>query len=119
LFVNYKVEDLKSGKVSLHEEEHKENVKLIIDFFENEHFNIKNWKFYEMHRTEEYYVYGFENKNDLFCITVTSKGEVTPNYFKNHDFNKYSLFEADSINDAIKLFENYYEPKNNGKSENQ
>lgn len=36
--------------------------------------------------------------------------KVIPCYFKNHDSDQYSEFEAESISKAIKLYENYYCP---------
>lgn len=41
---------------------------------------------------------------------IDSTGVVLPWYFKNHDLDGYSAFVADSINEAMKLFEKSYEP---------
>ncbi|MBG9730796.1 hypothetical protein ABD87_14975 [Lysinibacillus sphaericus] len=108
MFVNYNLEDIKRGKLSLNKEI-QEDVMLIVQSFENECIDITNWSLFEiatMHRT-----YGFEDENNMVYMEITSTGDVLPCYFKNHDLNGYSIFEANSINEAIKLYEKEYKPK--------
>ncbi|MDP4084739.1 MAG: hypothetical protein Q8934_09010 [Bacillota bacterium] len=111
MFVNYNLEDIKSGKVSLNKEAQKEDMMLIVQSFERECIDIINWRLFEIAKTTTARVYGFENKNNYVYMKITSTGEVLPCYFKNHDLDGYSVFVADSINEAIRLYENSYEPK--------
>ncbi|MFE8703925.1 hypothetical protein ACFYKX_25465 [Cytobacillus sp. FJAT-54145] len=112
MFVNYKLEDIKRGKVNLNKEVPQEDVILIVQSFESECIDISNWHLIEIARTTTHRVYGFDSKDkELFYMHISSAGEVLPCYFKNHDVNGYSAFVASSINESIKLHEKSYEPK--------
>ncbi|MFJ7954292.1 hypothetical protein ACIQZG_22580 [Lysinibacillus sp. NPDC096418] len=108
MFVNYNLGEIKNGKISLNKEV-QEDVMLIVQSFENECIDITNWSLFEIAATHR--TYGFENKNDMVYMEIKSTGEVLPCYFKNHDLNAYGIFVADSINEAIKLYERTYKPK--------
>lgn len=113
MFVNYKLEDIKADKIHLHEEEQKDVI-IIIQSLRNESIEINNWKLFEIARDYTDRIYGLENnKKDLFYMKLTSNGKVFPCYFKNHDLNEYSLFEANSILEAIILYDKFYDPKTN------
>lgn len=111
MFVKYDLLDIKKGKISLDKNIQNKDLMLILQSFKNENIDLTDWKLFEIAKSGKSRVYGMENLNDLVYMKVNITDEVLPCYFKNHGLNGYSEFVAKSINEAMKLYEKTYEPK--------
>jgi len=109
MFVTYNVNDIQNNKVHLENKSQKEDLERIIECFKNEGLELADWNLIEIAKSDDKRVYGFENHDkDLFYMKIGANRQVKPHYFKNHGVGEYSEFQAESINDAIKQYENFY-----------
>ncbi|PFP09222.1 hypothetical protein COJ90_21145 [Priestia megaterium] len=109
MFVKYNLEDVKNNKVHLEHKSQKLDLETIIEQLKIEGFELANWNLIEIAKSEDKRVYGFENLNkNLFYMKIGEDRQAKPHYFKNHGLGKYSEFQAESIKDAIKQYENFY-----------
>lgn len=109
MFVTYNVNDIQNNKVHLENKSQKEDLERIIECLKNEAFELANWNVIEIATSDDKRVYGFENDDkDLFYMKIGADRQVIPYYFKNHGVGGYSEFQAESIKDAIKRYENFY-----------
>ncbi|MFB8426469.1 hypothetical protein ACFC4S_31145 [Priestia megaterium] len=109
MFVNYSLEDIKNNKVQLEQKSQKLDLETIIEQLKIEGFELTNWSLIEIAKSEDKRVYGFESLNKkLFYMKIGANRQATPHYFKNHGLGEYSEFQAESIKDAIKQYENFY-----------
>lgn len=109
MFVNYSLQDIKNGNISLIEENHREELKLIIKSFEQEEVEVNGWTLFEIGEVPDHRAYGFQNDDQLFYMKVVKENkEVIPSYFKNYNVDQISLFEGSSIEEAVRLYENYW-----------
>ena len=109
MFVKYSLSDIKNNKVHLEEKSQKLDLERIMECLKSEGFELSNWHLFEIAQSEDNMVYGFENLNkNLFYMKIGTERQATPHFFKNHGSGEYSEFQADSIKDAIKQYENFY-----------
>lgn len=113
MFVNYSLEDIKKAKIVLENKVQIDDLNVIIEAFEAEGFDVTEWHLFEKENIRKgKRVYGFEGSSDnFFYVKIDDRKKVIPYYFKNHDVDGYSLFEATTIKEAIRLYENFYSPK--------
>lgn len=83
---------------------------LIIESFEKEALPASDWELFEAAKMEGYRIYGLENGSDNVYVKIMDDGNIVPCYFQNHKYYNYRLFEADSIEEAIRLYDNSYGP---------
>lgn len=109
MFVNYKLEDIENNKVVLKHKNQKLDLEKIIECIANEGLEIKDWHLFEIAQLKDERVYGFESLNkNYFYMKIGMDEKAIPHYFKNHGLSGYSVFQAESIKDAIKRYENFY-----------
>jgi len=109
MFVKYSLSDIKNNKVHLEEKIQNLDLERIMECLKLEGFELANWHLFEIAKSEDKMVYGFENQNkNWFYMKIGTDRQATPHYFKNHGSGEYSELQADSIKDAIKQYENFY-----------
>ncbi|MDF9530617.1 hypothetical protein [Bacillus cereus] len=111
MFVNYNLKSIENGDVKVNVENANYDLKHIMECFKKEGFDFSKWYLIEISSTESKRVYCFKDSDGHYVdMLIGENNQVTPNYFKNHDSYKYSLFQAKSIREAIRLYEAMYSP---------
>ncbi|MBX9997320.1 hypothetical protein [Priestia aryabhattai] len=109
MFIKYNLKDIENNKIKLEQKSQKSDLETIIEQLKIEGLELANWNLIEIAKSEDKSVYGFENLNkNLFYMKIGTNRQATPHYFKNHGSGEYSEFQAESIKDAIKQYENFY-----------
>ncbi|AFU17198.1 hypothetical protein MC28_D149 (plasmid) [Bacillus thuringiensis MC28] len=111
MFVKINLKSIENGDISVNIGSANHDLKRVIECFKVEGFDISNWYLGEISAIESARVYCFKNWDGYYVdILIDANNQVTPNYFKNHDVDRYSLFRAKSIREAIRLYEIIYNP---------
>lgn len=111
MFVNFNLKSIENGDIRVKTENANQDLKHVIECFKKEGFKLSKWSLFEIASTGKERVYGFEDTDDHYVYMLIGENDlVTPNYFKNHDLNQYSLFQAESIGEAIRLYDAMYSP---------
>lgn len=110
MFVNYNLKNIKNNNISL-ENYIEDDLMKVIKGFEDESYDISKWKLFEIASENTDRIYGFKNEYDELLYIKVNVNEVIPSYFKNHGIDGYSLFKANTVKQAISLYDRYYVPK--------
>ncbi|MED1560259.1 hypothetical protein [Bacillus paramycoides] len=111
MFANFNLKSIENGDIRVNIESANHDLKLVIECFKEEGFNLSKWYLIEIAATESERVYCFkDSENHYVDMLIGANNQVTSNYFKNHDVDQYSLFQAESIREAIRLYEVIYSP---------
>lgn len=112
MFVNFNFKSIENSDVKVNVENANDDLKHIMECFKKEGFDLSEWYLIEIDSLENERVYCFKDSDGHYVdMLIDANNQVTPNYFKNHDTDKYSLFQAESIREAIKLYEIIYNPE--------
>lgn len=111
MFVNFNLKSIEDGDIRVNIESANHDLKHVIECFKEEGFNLSKWYLIEIAAIEGKRVYCFKDSESHYVdMLIDANNQVTPNYFKNHDVDQYSLFQAESIRAAIRLYEVIYNP---------
>ena len=111
MFVNFNLKSIENCEVKVNIENANDDLKHIMECFKKEGFDFSKWSLIEIASIESARVYVFKDSDGYYVdMLIGENNQVTPNYFKNHDLDKYSLFQAESIREAIRLYEPIYSP---------
>lgn len=113
MFVKYNLEQLVKGDAEGSDLIRKKDIIPIVKTFETEGFTVSEWELFEaVEVTPETghddadRVYGFQkSSHELVYLRMLHKGDIQPHYFKHHGEWGYSAVDADSIQEAVRLFE--------------
>ena len=111
MFVKINLKSIENGDISVDLGGGNNNIKQVIECFKGEGFDLSNWYLTEIAAIESAKVYCFKDWDGYYVdMLIDVNNQVTPNYFKNHNVDQYSLFQAKSIREAMRLYEVIYNP---------
>ncbi|MEF8683602.1 UNVERIFIED_CONTAM: hypothetical protein ORM23_26690 [Bacillus cereus] len=111
MFVKINLKSIENGDISVNIGSANHDLKHVIECFKVEGFDLSKWYLIEIAAIESKRVYCFKDSESHYVdMLIDANNQVTPNYFKNHDVDQYSLFQAESIRAAIRLYEVIYNP---------
>ncbi|HFK1742238.1 hypothetical protein ACE41B_30035 [Bacillus cereus] len=111
MFVKINLKSIENGDISVNLGSANHDLKHVIECFKGEGFDLSNWHLTEIAAIESTRVYCFKDWDGYYVdMLIDVKNQVTPNYFKNHNVDQYSLFQAKSIQEAMRLYEVIYNP---------
>jgi hypothetical protein len=111
MFVKINLKSIENGDISVNLGSANHDLKHVIECFKGEGFDLSNWHLTEIAAIESTRVYCFKDWDGYYVdMLIDVNNQVTPNYFKNHNVDQYSLFQAKSIREAMRLYEVIYNP---------